>query len=226
MHLIHNWNQYLNLTELTGLTGLQSHWMCDFIVGMHGNLVKNQCENNCWKSLGQCGKTVPSWECQGCLHCAKGQCEGSLVYLGNTNFSDSFGFSVPVLYLRTFTGFSLVPVLEWEPSTVPFLVLFQSQEPFFSRSFSESQIVAQQYHSQSIFLDLTNFSPFSVNFSFYTNPFLVLKTFNRFILRSILGVRTLPRSFSQSISGVRTLPRSFSESPNFNSTIPSSIHIA
>ena len=31
----------------------------------------------------------------------------SQVYLGNTNFSDSVGFSVPVLELITFTGFFL-----------------------------------------------------------------------------------------------------------------------
>ena len=41
--------------------------------------------SNCWKSLGQCGKTVSSGESLGCLHCAAGPWKGSLGnFLGKT----------------------------------------------------------------------------------------------------------------------------------------------
>ena len=40
--------------------------------------------SNCWKSMGQCGKTAPSWESLGRLHCV-GKCEGSLgIFLEQT----------------------------------------------------------------------------------------------------------------------------------------------
>ena len=123
-----------------------------------------------------------------------------------------------------------------EPSPVLFfLVLFKSPKNFLwsiSRSISEGQKVAQRFHFQSIFLDLTHlFLLFLFFFScFYKNPISVLKTLFRSIFWSILGVRTLPRSFPQSISGVGTLPRFFvgssSECPNIHHTIPSSVYTA
>ena len=47
----------------------------------------------CGKSLGQCGKTVPSGESIGCPYCAEGQCEGSLGQtLGCPQSLSAYGF--------------------------------------------------------------------------------------------------------------------------------------